>query len=141
MAAQQCSHDQHAEESPWEIHALQASSLHDLHASQASGSVTDRFSTIRRNCEQHMRRLERYKKARSFCSLQQQDACSSSGTQEVAAQLEASTELQGNHNGSNNKLRTSDSQFEELRAKMVSDEVWKPDGTVIKENVYSNQVT
>uniref|UniRef100_A0A183BP46 Nfu_N domain-containing protein n=1 Tax=Globodera pallida TaxID=36090 RepID=A0A183BP46_GLOPA len=34
-----------------------------------SSLASDSFSTIRRNCERHMRRLERYKKARSFCSL------------------------------------------------------------------------
>uniref|UniRef100_A0A914CLN4 Uncharacterized protein n=1 Tax=Acrobeloides nanus TaxID=290746 RepID=A0A914CLN4_9BILA len=45
----------------------------------------DEFSAYRHLCEVRMRRLERYKKAKSFCSLEDEAACSSSLQQQMSS--------------------------------------------------------
>ncbi|KAL3080144.1 hypothetical protein niasHS_013816 [Heterodera schachtii] len=108
-------------------------------SSSSSSSVvasSDSFSTIRRNCERHMRRLERYKKARSFCSLDTAEAeeeednkmgnntkptpMAEGGNDQHKADDQQHQEEQILRQIADKKTGTGGEQFETLRSKMLS---------------------
>ncbi|KAL3106403.1 hypothetical protein niasHT_018489 [Heterodera trifolii] len=99
-----------------EFYVSMASPMPSLAPSSSSSSSvvasSDSFSTIRRNCERHMRRLERYKKARSFCSLDTAEA-------EEEAENEEDNKIGNNAKptptaeGGNDQNKTDDQQRQE----------------------------
>ncbi|TMS33752.1 hypothetical protein L596_001451 [Steinernema carpocapsae] len=80
----------------------------------------DSFSSYRRLCEVRMRRLERYKKAKSFCNLDDESNYMSAGCGSVEGCSQQPTRMSMPSPVSPQSPEELTSTFQELKSKMVS---------------------